>query len=306
MSTFGNDEKGLIFNIQKFSIHDGQGIRTLIFMKGCPLECLWCSNPESQSFLEEIMYVKKNCIQCQKCGQVCPQNAVDMENLEIDRERCKACGTCTKTCYANAKKLVGKTMSVSDLMEKIEKDRIFYRNSAGGVTVGGGEPTSQPKFVAALLKECKRLNIHTAIETCGYGQWDAIKEIFDYLDQVFFDLKHMDAAEHQRLTGVSNGLILENAKNIAEKMKDVTFRIPLIPGYNDEEENIRRTGEWVKALMTDENDLKVEILPYHALGTDKYTWLDKEYQVACRISSDAAVKKRYDDILKSCGCKVVE
>lgn len=307
--TESEETKGLIFNIQKFSIHDGHGIRTLIFMKGCPLSCVWCCNPESQHFTEEVMFVRKNCIGCYKCVEACPQKAINPDTLETGRALCTVCGACAEVCYANARKKVGRWVTVGELMEEIEKDRLIYRNSGGGITVGGGEPTSQPEFVAALIKECKLLNIHTAIETCGYGQWDRIEKIFDYVEQIFLDLKHMNDAEHKKLTGVSNKLILENARRAASLGKDITFRIPLIPACNDSEENVAETGRFVKGLMDGSNHperIKIEILPYHGLGADKYAWLDKEYLLEKTKAPEKEVKKHYNSLLKSCGCNVVE
>lgn len=301
-----DEQKGLIFNIQKFSIHDGHGIRTLIFMKGCPLKCAWCCNPESQSFSEDLMFVKTNCIGCRKCVRVCKQNAINSLTLESDKALCTVCGACTETCYANARKKVGKWATVDELVTEIEKDRIFYLNSNGGVTVGGGEPTSQPEFVRALLKECKRLNIHTAIETCGYGHWDRIGPVFDYVDQIFFDLKHLDDERHKAITGVSNRLILENAERVASLGKETTFRIPLVPDYNDTEENIAATGKFIKELGNLSGCIKVEILPYHRLGADKYMWLGKEYPLGKTKAPEKQNVQRYKDLLKSLGCNVVE
>ncbi len=300
-----NKNLGIIFNTQKFSIHDGSGIRTLIFMKGCPLRCLWCSNPESQASGLEIMDVKSNCIKCGKCAALCVYGAIDFKTLDIDRLLCTKCGKCAEKCYANAKKITGKQVSVRELMELIEKDRIFYRNSEGGVTIGGGEPTMQPLFVEELLRECKKRNIHTAIETCGYGNWSKIQGIFDYTDQVFFDLKMMDYKEHERLTGCTNKLILQNAENVAKRNLKITFRIPLIPGYNDKEHNVRETGEFVKKLSDYNDKLSVEILPYHDLGKDKYQWLGMECKLRDikKIESERVEKSK--KILLEEGCTVV-
>jgi len=298
--------KGLIFNIQKFSIHDGHGIRTLIFMKGCPLRCAWCCNPESQSFSEDLMYVKTNCIGCRKCVGACREKAINSMTLESDKALCTVCGACAEICYANARKMAGKRVTVDELVIEIEKDRIFYRNSRGGVTVGGGEPTSQPEFVTALLKECKRLNIHTAIETCGYGHWDRIGPVFDYVDQIFFDLKHLDDERHKAITGVSNHLILENARRVASLGKETIFRIPLVPGHNDTEENIAATGRFIRELEAPSGCIKVEVLPYHRLGADKYVWLSKEYPLGQTKIPEKQSVQRYKGLLKSLGCDVVE
>ncbi len=236
------DMTGTVFNTQKFSIHDGTGIRTLIFMKGCPLRCIWCSNPESQRTGPEVMFVRSKCTGCGKCAALCREAAVDDVTFDIDRSRCVKCGLCTSKCYAGAKKMTGRQVTVREMMELIEKDRIFYTNSGGGVTVGGGEPAMQHGFVEELLKACRESHIHTAIETCGYGRWQDICGMFDNADQIFFDLKAIDPELHRRLTGVSNELILHNAEQAAVRGKDVIFRIPLIPGCNDSLTNIEETG----------------------------------------------------------------
>lgn len=301
-----SDDKGLVFNIQRYSIHDGDGIRTLVFMKGCPLRCIWCSNPEAQSFSEEMMHIKNNCIKCGKCTNVCPVDAINPENYDIDKQKCTACGTCAKVCYANAKKKVGKWYSVDEIINEIEKDRVFFRSSQGGVTVGGGEPTAQPIFVKRLLKECKQLNMHTAIETCGHEQWSDLQAIFENVDQVFFDLKHMNDDEHIKLTGVTNRIILENAKLLAQMNKEVIFRLPLIPGYNNSEENILQTGRFVKSLMTPLNDIKIEILLYHNLGAGKYESLGREYGLMDVNVEKKEVKELLNKTLSDLGCNVVK
>jgi len=268
--------KGTIFNIQKFSITDGVGIRTLVFMKGCPLRCLWCSNPESQLTSKEIMDVKTNCTGCGKCVGVCPEKAIDPVTFDIDRERCTVCGKCTESCFANAKKTVGDEMTLADIMMIIEKDRVFYRNSGGGVTIGGGEPTMQAEFVTELLRNCKLRNIHTAIETCGYGSWGRIGSVFQYTDQIFYDIKSMDSDTHKELTGAGNEQILENAARIAELGKDMIIRMPVIPGMNDDQKNIADTGEFVQKLYEVNDRVRFELLPYHDFGRDKYKWLSRD------------------------------
>lgn len=271
---------GIIFNTQKFSIHDGNGIRTLIFMKGCPLACLWCSNPESQSADVEVMDVKSNCTGCGKCAVLCEYHAVKDGSFDIERSLCRKCGKCAAKCYANAKKMVGKKVTVRELMQLIEKDRIFYTNSGGGVTIGGGEPLAQPLFVGELLRTCRESNIHTAVETSGYGQWETIKEVFEVTDQLFFDLKAMNPDLHQQLTGVRNDEILGNAVRAAALEKEIIFRIPLVPGCNDSVDNMKETGEFVSSLQKKNNRISIEILPYHNLGEDKYCWLSRKYSLA--------------------------
>lgn len=299
-------KRGLVFNIQKFSIHDGSGMRTLVFMKGCPLSCLWCSNPESQSRELQIMDVRKNCISCGACYAVCPSRAISEKDFEIDRALCSRCGACTQKCYAGAKKSVGQWYSVGEIMETIEKDAIFYRNSGGGVTVGGGEPAMQSEFTAELFKACHAVNIHTAVETCGYSPWSSIKRIFEQADQVFFDLKHMDSGQHKKLTGVDNGRILQNAQKLAQMEKEIIFRLPLIPGQNDSLENVRRTGEFAASLMQGQSHVSIEILPYHNLGQDKYQWLSEEYTLGDIRAPEEEYVENCRRLLKGLGCKVIE
>lgn len=300
----GNKKTGIIFNTQKFSIHDGGGIRTLIFMKGCPLRCIWCSNPESQNMGIEIMDVRTNCISCGKCVQLCDNNGINTLNYTIDRSLCIGCGKCAKYCYANAKKTVGKKVTIEELIGIIEKDRIFYKNSGGGVTIGGGEPLMQHEFVYTLLQECRSRNIHTAIETCGYGKWDNIKKVFQQCDQIFFDLKHMDDTVHQRLTGVSNKLILENARKVSALGKKTVFRIPLVQGYNDGE-NVLETGKFIKTLENTGDNIQIELLPYHNFGQDKYTWLARQYELQGMKSMDKEVIQKYSKALLNMGCNLI-
>ncbi|MCI6820721.1 MAG: glycyl-radical enzyme activating protein [Clostridiales bacterium] len=299
------DMTGTVFNTQKFSIHDGTGIRTLIFMKGCPLRCIWCSNPESQRTGPEVMFVRSKCTGCGKCAALCREAAVDDVTFDIDRSRCVKCGLCTSKCYAGAKKMTGRQVTVREMMELIEKDRIFYTNSGGGVTVGGGEPAMQHGFVEELLKACRESHIHTAIETCGYGRWQDICGMFDNADQIFFDLKAIDPELHRRLTGVSNELILHNAEQAAVRGKDVIFRIPLIPGCNDSLTNIEETGIFVGGLSGNGSNVSIEILPYHDLGRDKYRWLDMDYGLEDTGKPDATQVEELKTILKDHGCSVV-
>lgn len=296
---------GTVFNTQKFSIHDGTGIRTLIFMKGCPLRCIWCSNPESQRPGPEVMFVRSKCTGCGKCAALCREAAVDDVTFDIDRSRCVKCGLCTSKCYAGAKKMTGRQVTVREMMELIEKDRIFYTNSGGGVTVGGGEPAMQHGFVEELLKACRASHIHTAIETCGYGRWQDICGMFDNADQIFFDLKAMDPELHRRLTGVSNELILHNAEQAAAGGNEIIFRIPLIPGCNDSLTNIEETGAFVGGLSGNGSNVFIEILPYHDLGRDKYRWLDMDYGLEDTGKPDASQVEELKTILKNRGCSVV-
>ncbi len=293
---------GLIFNIQKFSIHDGQGIRTLVFMKGCPLRCKWCCNPESQLFSEDILFVRTKCIGCGYCVKACPQNAISEKEFMIDRSKCKSCGECTKVCYANSKKIAGKWVTKREILDELEKDRIVFTNTNGGLTIGGGEPICQPKFVESLLCDARQLSLTTAMESSGHGEWNVIKDIYNHLDELFMDIKCMDTEIHKQLTGVGNELILENAKKIADLGVDITFRIPLIPGSNDSRENIEQTAEFVIGLG---GNTKLEILSYHRLGEDKFEWMDREYEMQGLEVPEASHKEELEDLIEDIGCEVV-
>lgn len=295
--------KGNIFNIQKFSITDGVGIRTLIFMKGCPLRCKWCSNPESQKYNLEIMDVKVNCTGCGKCAVACENGAVDNVTFDVDRTKCTDCGKCTRVCFANAKKMVGKEYTIEEVMKQIEKDRIFYRNSGGGVTIGGGEPTAQAPFVSELLKYCQKSHINTAIETCGYGKWENIEPVFRYTDQVFFDLKSINSEIHKKYTGVGNELILENAAKATEVCNQIIFRVPLIPRVNDNEENLRLTGEFVSELQKkhSKKNIAIELLPFHNFGASKYRWMNVPYEMGNLKPQSNIEMEKNKDIIRRAG-----
>lgn len=301
------EEKGRIFNIQKFSITDGIGIRTLIFMKGCPLRCIWCSNPESQNPYTEIMDVRKNCISCGMCVSVCEENAIEDKTFNIIRDRCTACGKCAEVCYANAKKVTGKEYSVYDVIKIIDRDRVFYKNSGGGVTIGGGEPLMQPEFAAEILKCCRMTNIHTAIETSGFAPLDKACLVFEQTDQIFFDLKVMDDARHKELTGISNSIILRNAEEAsAFSGKEIIFRIPVIPGLNDDRNNLRDTGLFIREIsQRSDSSISVELLPYHGYGSDKYKWMNRSYSLEGMASPSAESMEIYKNILIDTGVNVV-
>lgn len=270
---------GLVFDVQKFATHDGGGIRTLIFLKGCPLQCLWCSNPESLSPQPEINFVPNNCVGCGKCRTVCQQGAigdgkVDRPGLIIDRDRCTLCGQCAKFCYAGAINIIGRYVTVPELMAMAERDRQFYEESGGGITFSGGEPLAQPQFLKAALKEAQGRGIHTAIETSSFASWEVYEPILEHVDIVLTDIKHMDDKEHQRLTGVSNRLILENIQKISSLGIPLRIRLPLIPGINDTDSNLEATADFLQNL----NEVQsLDILPYHRLGEMKWGQLGCQY-----------------------------
>ncbi|MFD3157789.1 glycyl-radical enzyme activating protein [Haloimpatiens sp. FM7330] len=269
--------KATVCEIEKYAIHDGPGIRTTVFLKGCPLKCLWCSNPETQKRENEVYYNMNKCILCGRCVQECSNNALKIEKdrVVVDRQKCEVCGECIEVCPMGALNLVGKTMSITDVIEEVNKDRIFYEKSGGGVTVSGGEVLINGEFVVELLKKCKEEYINTAIETSGFGKWDTLFNISRYADLIMFDIKHTNCENHKKLTGVSNETILNNLSKLSKLHSNIIIRVPLIPGLNDSVKNIQNTSKIAK-----ENGIKeIHLLPYHSLGKEKYRQLQKEYKL---------------------------
>ncbi|MEI8007318.1 MAG: glycyl-radical enzyme activating protein [Bacteroidota bacterium] len=274
---------GYIFDIQGFSVHDGPGCRTLIFLKGCPLRCLWCSNPEGIKPFPEPLYKESKCLFDLFCVEACPYQAITVhggngdQKLEFDRKKCSECRTydCAKACLTGALAKGGYFMTLDELYARIVHDRQYWGDQ-GGITLTGGEPFAQPEFTGALLQKCFKAFIHTAVETCGNIPWKDIQPSLQWLEWIFFDLKHMDGAVHQELTGVSNKLILENARLIASGFDGrLVFRLPLVPGMNDSEENIKATARFI--LSTGKNELN--ILPVHHLGREKYLLAGYTYKL---------------------------
>jgi pyruvate formate lyase activating enzyme len=279
---------GKIYDIQGFSLQDGPGIRTTVFLKGCPLRCPWCHSPESQEFCSQLSWMSIKCVgmvQCEKCLAACPHNAISpgkwiqrpttqeqIQHIHIDRALCDNCGKCTKVCVYKALYMCGEDYTVDELIKRVSKDIPFYEQSGGGVTVSGGEPLSQPEFTRHFLKKLKECGIHTALDTTGFAPFNIIESVLPYTDLFLFDLKHMDSTEHKLATGVSNDLILENAVKIAEAGASIQIRLPLIPHFNDSEENIRETGIFCKSLGKAVN--LIQLLPYHNLGVIKYQRID--------------------------------
>ena len=276
--------KGRIFNIQRYSLHDGSGIRTLVFLKGCPLRCLWCSNPESQRSMPELGFIESRCVGQGACGapcvSACPEEALVLDRrgkAAIDREACNDCGRCAAACRDDALKLVGREVGVAEVLAEVEKDRPFYRRSGGGITVGGGEPMAQHRFTAELLEAAQEEYLHTAMETSGYVAWERLEGVLRYVDLLHFDLKHMDPRRHEELTGGSNELILGNLGRVlsVKEAKDVVIRIPVIPGCNDSVENIRESAAFVSRL----GFTQIELMPYHGFGVSKYAQYGMVYQL---------------------------
>lgn len=266
----------MIFNIQRCSIHDGHGLRTLVFFKGCPLRCQWCANPESQGYGPEIMESQGKCIGCGACVKVCLDSAINTteEGFRIDREKCVHCFNCVDRCYAGSKHQIGKEYDVEELYKEIEKDRDFYAIKGGGVTFSGGEPLTHPRDLTAIAKVCHERGIDVAIESCGMGSYDDFSHALPYINSMFFDIKHIDSDTHKELTGSGNKLILDNLKRIVKFGVPVTVRTPIIPGLNDSLANIKGIAEFVKALP----EIKeYELLPYHQFGANKYNGLGRPY-----------------------------
>ena len=263
----------MIFNIQKCSIHDGEGLRTLVFFKGCPLKCKWCANPESQNYSAEIMESPIRCIGCGACREICPQAAI-LEDGTIDRSLCDNCMKCIDVCYAEAKKITGREYTVEELYKEIEKDKPFYSMFGGGVTFSGGEPLTHSELLKDIAEKCHEKGINVVVESCGCGDFEKFKMALPYIDSMIMDIKHIDAAVHKTLTGAGNELILDNIRKISEYGIPLTIRTPIVPGLTDAEENIRGIAEFVAGLQTAK---EYELLAYHSLGESKYKALGRGY-----------------------------
>lgn len=273
-------QTGLVFDIQRYSIHDGPGIRTTVFLKGCPLACPWCHNPESQTAGPELMLWPDRCILCESCLATCPQGAISSSGGEPERrvrtdlQRCRLCGECVEACVAGAREIVGRLMTVEEVLSRVERDLPFYDQSGGGVTFSGGEPLAQPEFLSALLQACRALEIHTTVDTCGYAPWHVVDHLRSCVDLFLYDLKLMDEARHYKITGVSNEPILENLRALAAAGQRLRVRVPVIPGVNDDRANVHALGAFVAALP---GQIGIDLLPYHATARDKYRRLGRTY-----------------------------
>lgn len=274
MNKVDYEMEGVLFNIQRYSLHDGPGIRTIPFFKGCPLSCKWCSNPESQRPTPELIFKKSDCIRCGKCIEACKQQALSVSNaFFIDRERCIQCGECTQVCPTQALEMKGKRMTVADVMRELQKEENLYRRSGGGITLSGGEPLAQPAFARELLKACKEKGWHTAMETTGFTTPEVIADVFPYVDLALTDIKAINPAIHLANTGIENSQILENLLRISFLTKTIV-RIPVIPGVNDNPEEIQNIAEFAR-LMSNVDTL--HLLPYHSFGENKYGLLGRIY-----------------------------
>ncbi|UCF39362.1 MAG: glycyl-radical enzyme activating protein [Acidobacteriota bacterium] len=270
---------GTVFDIRKFSVNDGPGIRTTVFLKGCPLSCAWCHNPESQLASSEVFYRPGRCIHCGDCVDVCPVGANRLHGnaVQTDLTLCLRCGTCGDHCPAEARELVGREMSVAEVMQTVEEDRIFYDESGGGVTFSGGEPLMQPLFLMALLEAAGESGVHRVVDTSGHARPETLLEVARRTDLFLFDIKLMDPVKHQDYTGVSSDLILENLRLVTEGGSLVSIRIPLVPGVNDDERNLKETVEFVSTLKGVQD---VCLLPFHTAAEDKHRRFSIPYRLA--------------------------
>jgi pyruvate formate lyase activating enzyme len=265
---------GVVFNIMRFALHDGPGIRTTVFLKGCPLSCWWCHNPESQEFQPSPMYFANRCRLCYDCLAACSNGAIRFEDGgQVTSPECTRCGDCAEACVAGARQLAGRRVTVSEVLAECERDVVFFDESGGGVTVSGGEPLSQPNFTEALLAGCRERGIHTALDTCGFADREVALRVSRYADLVLYDLKLLDSAAHRKYTGVPSEPILANLAALTEAGRNLIVRVPLIPGVNDAPASVEALAAFVWQLGL----RRIDLLPYHKIGTDKYGRLGRAH-----------------------------
>ena len=302
MGTIDYTLSGTVFNIQRFSLHDGPGIRTIVFLKGCPLSCKWCSNPESQGVKPVIMYNESECMHCGRCVSACKRGAIDPQNPgHIDRSKCVSCGECANVCPAGALVLKGTTMTVEQVILELKKDATTFRRSGGGVTLSGGEPLLQNEFATEILKACKAQGWTTAAETTGCVPVESIERAVPYIDTVLLDIKHMDAEMHKKFTGMGNETILMNAPRIAQ-ISQTIVRVPVIPGFNNTKEDISKITAFARTLT---GVRTLHLLPYHNLGSNKYDLLGKDYYLKDVSPLKPEDMEEYKSIVENSGLQCV-
>ena len=302
------NQKGVVLDIDRFSTHDGPGIRTSIFLKGCPLSCKWCHSPESQSSEFELLYHKMQCIGCGKCASACPHDVITHEietkGIKINREKCTRCYACVKSCPSKALIKCGKEYTTEELIASIKDDIPFFKNSGGGVTVSGGEPLLQPAFVYEFLSGCHDLGIDTLLQTSGHGSWEDLKRISKYCSTIYFDIKLLDSEQHKEWTGHINATIHDNLKSLCmdnEGIKKITICIPCIPGINDSIINIEKIIFFVK----DMGIKSVRLLPYNNMAGERYSWIDRDFYFKDSQSRNKEYYEELYDIAEKAGLDII-
>jgi pyruvate formate lyase activating enzyme len=294
--------EGIVFDIQHFSLHDGPGIRTIVFLKGCPLSCAWCSNPESQRKEPELIYSLEKCLESYECIEVCPVDAIQAaeRGVLIDREKCIGCDACSQVCPGKALHLSGVRMSTSQVLEIVMRDKEFYIASGGGMTLSGGEPLTQPDFSLALLRGAREMGLNTAVETTGLAEASAMEQVLRETDLILYDIKHIDPIMHLEGTGEDNIIILDNARRAADLGVEMIFRVPVIPKYNDQIETIQAIAH----LGIDLGLKELHLLPYHTFGRSKYERLGRKYPLPDLPSSTMEQMKKLQLAVQTTGIEV--